>query len=1475
MLAIFFAGIIVLSMPAMAYSGGEVSTTSEQSAPVGSSFDEQYHAGSDRLVTEESTQTLVALSPSDREAFNRLLGHADTATDNVSTVEETTTESLDPTMNGTVVDPAGKPIPGAQIEVLDQGGSVVAQGVSFEGRWAVALEPGTYDVITTVGDTSVERQVQHDDDGSDVVQTTDLCEDEPIVYTPQNPEIGEPVTFQACESGEDVQWDLDDLESSSDSDGSSSEPVTPSGEIVTHTYEEPGTYDVEVTVDGETFTREVEIDDSLISITAVSQTYYGPSFSGFDINNTYAVSVDGENDIEDVYVEVGDEEVSLSESDDGYWVAEVNLNKLDESKPIEFVAEDTEGNVATDTEYVSVVDLEWLAWFFDSLPVSNVETSGYAGKNDFNLTVDPDDIDVVSNIAPWRKDAEFELNAAFGVGILAPDGTVDIATEGGVSTSAVGWQGTGGLGGSVQLDDELQIDAMSAFLFLTISRDLWSTQVGVGDVDAIDVNVTAEGDFRLEVDEATFNEENVATDEPPLQFGGDFTPTFTLSGSAASGTDGLSGEAGVEGSVSGPIGFEAPTAPGNPPTATGIAPFTSAALEILVQGYGEVEVLFYEQDVQVEIVDETIELVDLESTDIEQFAEPETTTTGWEVRSKHGEPPAESVESVDSPLTQDKTADVLEENTITDVDRLTHSGLTDTHPAVAQFDTDLAVVWSSQDEEKSVEEGRDLVMRTKSDGQWDDTVHITDDNKHDEEPALASTDDELVAAWSRLDVVVPESNITDPNEAAPHQEIAFSRYDGSNWSSVELLTDSESLEYQPSIATAGDTTLVAWEQNAANDRSQFDDRSVRYALLEGTNTVEEGTIDNAARPDVGVSDTGEFDIAYFEPDNDSTESGTVAHGQLTTDGDYTTLSRTDTHNFSDVSTDGGEHAWAADTALWHDDGEGATELDLSVSALDINEVTLESEDEDTLLSYRMRPEGQQSTDIVYRVASDGEWVADQRVAGGEDTNLTLLHSDAVLDTSEEEFTLSYAANTFSQTDSTRPDVFTTTRAFDPTYTISADAPSNVAAGEPLTVNYTVENVGEIDGSDTIPVELWDGNDKVKTDEVGPIDRNGAVTGEFETTAPDDGVIELSLDIDSEDQDEWLETNVTLQTGTPLLGLTEIDTDRTDTDSMTVNTTIENRGTADATDVPVAVSDGTQTIATDTVDHIPQNGSVTTAPTVESEAINTSVQDRVTIDPEGTLDDEQIEQPSLPTWLLQPDLSVHTPIAYQQGPDGVTVTTRLENYGDAEAETTLTATDAETGEHLGQTTTTVPAAIDSDVTTDTVTVPLETVTEDDEGNRDIQLTAETPVRSSDLSDTAVEDTVGPILPATGSLNATVVDDATGEPIENASVLVDGQGSSTDKNGSVELTALADNSTVTAEAEGYSSTTASATVSLDETTETEIRLDSETPSLETYADDDGIVDTDGLLEAIDDFRDDRIDISFLLEVIEAFRSGDPVV
>jgi uncharacterized repeat protein (TIGR01451 family) len=151
-----------------------------------------------------------------------------------------------------------------------------------------------------------------------------------------------------------------------------------------------------------------------------------------------------------------------------------------------------------------------------------------------------------------------------------------------------------------------------------------------------------------------------------------------------------------------------------------------------------------------------------------------------------------------------------------------------------------------------------------------------------------------------------------------------------------------------------------------------------------------------------------------------------------------------------------------------------------------------------------------------------------------------------------------------------------------------------------------------------------------------------------------------------------------------------------------------------------------------------------------------------------------------------------------------------------------------------------------------------------------------------------------LPAAETLNVTVQTEA-GVPVENATVVFDHTGVNGSRatvafpngttadgvfepneavgpgfelNGSVGVKVLPPNDEVYL-AQAYRQET---TVTEDETLT--VQVAAQTP-IAAYATSDGVVETGGLLQAINDWRADQIDTLLLLDVIDAWRSGDPVL
>ena len=485
-----------------------------------------------------------------------------------------------------------------------------------------------------------------------------------------------------------------------------------------------------------------------------------------------------------------------------------------------------------------------------------------------------------------------------------------------------------------------------------------------------------------------------------------------------------------------------------------------------------------------------------------------------------------------------------------------------------------------------------------------------------------------------------------------------------------------------------------------------------------------------------------------------------------------------------------------------------------------------------------------------------------------------MQTDAILDAGDQTFSLAYAASDADPNATT--DVFVTQRAFEPAYSIDADAPESTAPMEPVSVEFEVHNRGEAAGTDPVPVELRNDSETIETTEVGPLAPNESVTESFDTLAPNAGELTVALANEGTDgvPEPWFATNVTVRTGMANLSVSDVDAARVDEDTARVEVELTNDGSADASDVPVSLDDGTGELERVNVDRVPSEGATTVETTIDVANLNRSVQDRIAIDPDGTLPDGSIERETLSTWFLQPSIGLHGPMTYREGPESVTATLQVSNEGAATAETTIRVEDTESGELIGETVVEAPPAVGTNATFRSVSVPLDEDA-DSLAGRSVRFTADTTVPNLDPGGAATEDVLGPITPATGTVRTTVIDAATNSPVENATVLYDGQGGVTDDRGVVTVTVPAGTSTATIDADGYDLTTTDVTVPTDETIDEQLLVGTPDSPLADYANDDGRVDVDGLLAAIDDFRSDEIPVDVLLDVIDAFRSSEPVV
>ncbi|SER28128.1 outer membrane protein assembly factor BamB family protein [Natrinema salaciae] len=1324
-------------------------------------------------------------------------------------------------VSGTVVDEFDRPIAGSNVEVRsERRGTVGTTETGDDGTWSLTLDEGTYDVVAAADGASETRTVRHVGAETTTTHSLSLCDGRDVRYGPESPSIVEPVAFRSCVDGDagadDTEWDFGD-------------GTTANGHAVSHRYDEPGTYNVTLTTDGETVTTSVTVADADIVIREYQDAFGGRIVESVVEENLYRIRVGSVEPVESVTVELDGETYEATRIDEaeGVWETAVNTSTLEDDATVTITATDVEGNEVTETSSLEVITIPdefvFLLDVGDKGPVpaiaERVEYEGTSGSlipatklGLFEITVvdDANEYDELGPLTPWRTDLGFNLTAKMGIGTTIPAGTLNVDGDINGETSVAGNTVRGGGGAKIAYDGSGLANGSKVYFFAGLKRSIPLSPPALPD----GVEVVIGGDVRTEF---TTDGEG----DWDITAGAGVSGETPVQTNVAPGVD-LSASAGLK--VDSKATFDTP--PG--------LEFKRGTIG--VQGFvrGKLDATVYSQSVAITWPKAEAEFGSSSASAASRhwFADDRATETefgDWEVENKRGENPLPSVATVDESA---GTLDVASGAERTGTERLTGRPYEDTEPAVTSVGNETVVLWSTQRENRSVLEGRDLVVRTHDESGWSEPTNLTDDDRHDASPTIAAGGgDELLAGWTRTDADLEDVNASAPEEVYPHQEIAVAHYDGSGWSEQTLLTDSDELTHGPTVAGRDGTWLVAWERDPDGDVFTTDNRSVEYAVLDGTNVTERGVVDDAMSPAVGSSDGG-FELSYYEPQENGTERGAVVRGTVTDDGAFDERARYDSREYIDHDTDGGRLAWADgsldDPNLSYDDGTGVENLSLSANMSDVEELSLEVEGNDTLLSYRGRPETDRASDLVYRIARGGEWIADRRVAGGQDDELALYHSDT--DLSGNSFDTVYAASEFGP--DTKNDVFVASHDFRADYTVTADAPTNVTAGDPVTVEYAVRNVGETENNESVPVTLSTDGGEVATEAVGPLAPNETVSGTFNTTADDSGTFDVTVGSSATDRaaaeietgrEGWLPRTTSVTTGTPALSIEDADAtvDANNSSQGTIAVTVANDGEIPAADVPVTLEYGNESYEL-AVDDVPVDGTGTATLSVDPTTVNGSSLGEFVIDPDGELDERTVADPTYRTQLFTADLALVGSPSYVEADGDLEATVDVANRGELATNATVRAIDADPGGNetveYGTATVELDGTAPSETTFETVSVPLEGVAEGDA----IRLVADSSAIDADRSSAGLEDAVGPIVPERGPVAVAVTDPA-GDPIPNATVLIDDVGATTDANGTAAFETPTGDGELAVNASGFRAATANVTVTGDEVTAVSVTLE----------------------------------------------------
>ncbi|WP_254864539.1 PQQ-binding-like beta-propeller repeat protein [Halovivax gelatinilyticus] len=1202
-----------------------------------------------------------------------------------------------------------------------------------------------------------------------------------ISVTNENPEVGEPITISGCDpfvalDDYELEWDLDDG------------TILPGDEIV-HTFDEPGVYEIGPHK-GAAHRVNVTVGDLEITRALPDEWFTD------EVEEYYRVSnLDPDRTLVDVTVGG----VSANEIDENdFRVALDPFAAGDEGGTVDVVAEFDDGEVLETTEEAaSFRQLEWVLAFnqlFDSEPGSGEWCALDGGWPDgercelrhedaFDWHPHEDgfvfDWAGIPNVPLLKEGLEVRLTDRTLIESGVPDGDLQGEMETAAKIGIFG--GSADIGGAESLDFD-GIDFLGSTLEEHTEAGVSVSVLSDRQKDSYSEDGLAGADLKvavgLDLTSIVSYDEQFGIVERSTESSGELSGFGELSILGAAADVGVSG--GSETRIS---------QQGQTPVETveyGLAADIggSATLWGLVEGEVECGIEWEnEWDVGPDSTAATADEPDVPAITSNPFYcdidwsgwydEHTDSTAGMTLRDARGTTVFPTVASVDGDAAN-AASTRLPTASGEDLVRLTDRPYEDTEPSIAATDSGHAVSWSYLPDGADTADGNDVIVRLYDDETgWSDPISVTADDRHDIEPALASPADseDLLAVWTRLSE--PADSFDDPDEIAAHFDIAMSRFDGDSWSDPEFLTDSEALDRAPVVEATDDGWAVAWHHHPNSDRLDLANASVEYRLLDSAGSVDAaGTIENASLPALGLTDDGAVELAYYAAE-DWFAAGSIGHGTIDADG-FDAAAEYAVVDYVDHDVDGESLLWATATdetaALWQAiDGE-PNRLPVESTLLSLGHLSVDSTDDETVISYRGTPEGQTTTDVFYRSATDGTWSGERRATTGFDENASVQHADAIA-------TADGLVSVYTLREpmaNNRNDIFQSTVEFGPAFDVDVTGPTNATAGETVSLEATVRNVGSTD-SDEGTLLVTDGETELATESVEPLASNETSTYALNVTVPDHGIVEVTVkSSETGPTDEWYAQNATLALGAPDLAITAVDAEPGSETGTPTNGTVavelENRGGVDAAGVPIRLTDGDEWTVDETVSHLATGDTIQVEVPITTDSFNTTTVDRVRIDPDGLLD-ERATQPrygTVTTRLFAPTLGVHQPIRYSvtehfDGDREAEANVLVSNRGPIDANATVTVRDLDTGAELGAGSIALSAPVNESVASDRLSVELTDVSEgrrlgfaiadDATGNPSSFVTDEVSEIETDVR---------------SSLTVSVANEHTGEAVENATV-----------------------------------------------------------------------------------------------------------
>ncbi|AXG05530.1 PKD domain-containing protein [Haloplanus rubicundus] len=652
-------------------------------------------------------------------------------------------------------------------------------------------------------------------------------------------------------------------------------------------------------------------------------------------------------------------------------------------------------------------------------------------------------------------------------------------------------------------------------------------------------------------------------------------------------------------------------------------------------------------------------------------------TIAWAVATVAGAiPPAAAPVPVDDGGTNDS------------VERLTRDSYADDQPHVVADDEGVTAVWSAQDPEKDALNGRDIVVRSRRDGEWRDSTRVTDDDRLDGFPAITTDGEHRTVAWTRVDEELERDDVTSLDSFYGRYEVAVATETDDGWSDPVVITDNALPDMNPVVATTDDgTTMVAWTRDRDGDLSTTADRKGRYVMLDGTTIEASGATFAAPVSDI-VAANGGFTLVSYE----GTGAETVVHRlEIDTDG-FVSIRRS--YHYSNVSSvtaipngfvaiqsgtaDRDPRALLVQSPPSNPEPKTIT-LD-GVGGVDHASVTRAGGK--FVLSYSALPDYSNRTRAFYHVYSPGSgWTSRRALVRG----LSITGLDVA--GTESNFVAAVAgANTSAQ----KTDLFAVSHRFRPDLDVSATAsvgagnvsgsvetnavtPATepVEVGAPTTVQYNVTNTGDRPNAPTAVV-VSNETGVVATRTIGSLPVGERVTGTVDVPLGRTGTVRVR--VDSADRiDDLNESNdvATAVAARPDLRVIDVEDRRLDdSNRLQLRIRVANDGPIPVASIPYRVRLGNRTTRAH-IDGVAANRTWTTTTTVNATGLASPTLATVTLDPADRIDEANENNNEAEVSVLSSDVGVTDAITVYDDPQGARAEFVLRNTDTGTSPATLT------------------------------------------------------------------------------------------------------------------------------------------------------------------------------------------------------------